>query len=212
MEGDVKRSSFIALIGILASVLLSACPGSDVRQPDTSAGGKDTNVSGDGPVTVADGPSVTADTIGPAEDTGPASDGAGGNTITGTINGKPFPVSKSHWIGLPDPGSPPTIFLLLEPALTCSDISQPLWDKPLGGEQVLEIAVDGTTAKAYQIGVDAIANYLSGTFNPDASGGTVTVTAITASQKITGTFQLQFGNDTLSGAFDAPYCASGVEP
>jgi hypothetical protein len=59
---------------------------------------------------------------------------------------------------------------------------------------------------------DAFAAYLLGDYNPDANAGSITVTATAPTVDMKGTFQLQFLTDSLTGAFDAKYCADGTEP
>lgn len=45
-----------------------------------------------------------------------------------------------------------------------------------------------------------------------ASGSNVTVTAMNANTNVTGTFNLMFGANPLTGSFDAKYCAPAGEP
>jgi hypothetical protein len=166
--------------------------------------------------------------MGDASDAG-RSDGAGGNAgadgsaggtgggtagtvVTGTIMGMTFPVAKAYWIGVPDPALPPVNFFLLEPPFTCAEISTIAWDKAVGTKKVLEVSLADMAAKAHTIGADVIANYLAGSYNPDATGGKVTVTAANPNKNLVGTFELTFGADTINGTFDAEWCPTGVTP
>ena len=46
-----------------------------------------------------------------------------------------------------------------------------------------------------------------------ATGGTLTLTSLKPNTNVTGTFNLTFaGSNTLSGSFDASYCAGAGEP
>ena len=87
------------------------------------------------------------------------------------------------------------------------------WDKPLGDKQVLEVNFAEVSVKTYTINADVIANYLGANYNPEASSGTVTIGSVALRGRIAGSFDLQFpGGDHLMGTFDAPYCATGMEP
>ena len=116
---------------------------------------------------------------------------------------------------MPSAGSLQTQVYLSGATIACSDISAPLWDKLIGNSSLLELGTRGMTPGSYSIGVDADGSYLPSAmsaFNPSATGGVVTISEVHASTNIVGTFQLTFGTDTLSGSFDATYCATGVEP
>jgi hypothetical protein len=147
-----------------------------------------------------------------------AGDGATGssNRVTGNVMGTGFrAVASAHWIGMPSQGSLPTQVFLSGAALDCATLSAPLWDKTIGQQPLLELAVRGTTTNTYSIPADADANYLptaSSVFNPTADSGTITISAVSASKSIGGSFEAHFGSDVLIGAFDATYCATGVEP
>jgi hypothetical protein len=140
----------------------------------------------------------------------PAEDASAGSRITGGIRGAAFPVARAVWIGRPT-STPTRVFLLQAPG-SCEDMAAPGWDRRQGRGQVLEIGVKGTAPGLYQIRRDADASYVSTGFNPEANGGTVTVSTVMAARSITGSFQLTFGPDSLAGTFDASYCPAGVEP
>jgi hypothetical protein len=135
-------------------------------------------------------------------------------TVAGSVNGTSWTtLSSAYWIGKVAPGSPPVIFFLFEAPVACADIVNVNWDKtPTGSRQLLEIALEDTAPRAYQIMTEAFASYLLGAYNPDAYSGTVTVDAVNAGTDLAGGFDLQFLGDSLRGTFDAKYCPDGVEP
>jgi hypothetical protein len=137
-----------------------------------------------------------------------------GNTISGSVMGTSFTtVASSYWIGHPSAGSPPTQVYLSDQELPCQSLALPGWDKTLAtSSQLLEIDLAGSALTTYRVGTDADANYVGGAFNPTASGGTVTLTAVNPSQNIVGSFDIQFDTTALMGTFDGSFCADGVEP
>ena len=93
--------------------------------------------------------------------------GAAGNAVQGTVKGRSFSgVGSAYWIGKPGAGSPPTMLFVSEAALSCADVSAAGWDKVIGDQQLLEIALTAADPRAYAIGTDADANYLGGAYNP----------------------------------------------
>jgi hypothetical protein len=110
-----------------------------------------------------------------------------------------FPVAKAYWIGVPDPELPPVNFFLLEPAFICAEISTVNWDKTAGTRKVLEVSLPDTARAPHRIGGGAVANYLAGAYNPEATSGTVTITAANPARNLTGSFELTFGAETIKG-------------
>ena len=167
-----------------------------------------------GPDAAAVGPDAAAVT--PDAATSPKTDAttdtppAPGNVV-GTIKGVAFPVAKAFRIGKPAKASTMVTFLL-EAALSCADISAPLWDKAPGMKQVLEMQVSGTHVGVYQVGTNASANYLRMASNPEAGSGSVSIEGIANDGGASGTFDLTFGPDAVHGSFAAAFCATGVEP
>jgi hypothetical protein len=144
---------------------------------------------------------------------GRGGDGQAAQTISGSIAGLAWPAyASAYWIGKPGAGSPPTILFLLEATTPCAAISTFNWDKFIGDERVLEIAVDGTVPGTYPLRAHGSVAYLRGNYNPDADAGSVTVTAVTPGSALAGSFDAHFGGDRLLGSFQAAYCAAGVEP
>lgn len=136
------------------------------------------------------------------------------------MKGKSFSsVGSAFWIDVPpdptDPASRPTQIYVSEAALTCDEISHPLWDKVSGVKQLLEITLDGSSTKTYTVLKNADASYLAGassSHNPSATGGTVTILQVSSAKSIQGSFDIKFSSGTLKGSFDAQLCPTGVEP
>jgi hypothetical protein len=140
-------------------------------------------------------------------------DGAAGQTISGTVAGVDWPAfASAFWIGKPSAGSPPTILFLLEAPTPCSALSTFNWDKFIGNERVLEIAVDAAAPGTFAIPAQASVAYLRGAYNPDADAGTVTISGVTPASALAGSFDAHFAGDRLVGSFRATHCALGVEP
>ena len=150
---------------------------------------------------------------------------AAGTMISGTFMGMPFTTSPtSLWIGMPDSNQTEVMYVFENP-VDCATLGAPGWDAKIpNNTQVLEMKVFGTAPATFNVvksatpkAGDASVNHsLSKTTPPSVespgSGGTVTVTNITAGKNITGAFAVQFGADMLTGTFDATYCPGGVEP
>jgi hypothetical protein len=142
-------------------------------------------------------------------------DARAGQTISGSIAGISWPgYASAYWIGKPSAGSPPVILFLLEAATPCAAISTFNWDKFIGTERVLEIALDDAAAapRTFAVPAQASVAYLRGAYNPDADAGSVTVTSLTPGGSLAGSFDARFGADRLAGSFQAAPCAAGVEP
>jgi len=135
-------------------------------------------------------------------------------TISGTVNGTGWTtLSNAYWAGKMVAGSPPVVLFLFEAPVRCADIVNLNWDKTAtGARQILEFGLLDSQPRTYQIMTDAFANYLFGAYNPDAYSGTVTITVVNPGIDITGSFDLNFLPDALTGTFDAKYCADGQEP
>lgn len=143
---------------------------------------------------------------------GGTSTSGGGNSVSGSITGKQWTnVKNAYWMGKPSAGSAPVLIFLFETSMACADITVANWDK-LVTSQLLEIGVIDTAIRAYQVPSEADAAYLFNNYNPSADGGTVTISSITPNVRITGSYDVTYGTDSLKGTFDAEYCADGVEP
>jgi hypothetical protein len=153
-------------------------------------------------------------------------DGGSTNTISGSATGSPFStVATALWIGAPDDPTTTVIFLFSQP-VACSAISAIGWDARItNATQVLEMKEFGTTPRTYTVVTtltpapgEASVNYtLSSTAGTptetSSSGGTVTLSTLTANTNATGSFALTFGAaNALNGTFNATFCPAGVEP
>jgi len=153
-----------------------------------------------------------------ANDTKP---GGGGPQGTGTITADGqlsswTKVSASYWIGHPAQGNPPVIFYMFQSPVLCSNMHATEWDLVVEGA-LLEFnlweetdagpmltggdagpllgasPISGPrTFKIEQYGGTAFAGYLLGSYNPDASAGTVTIQQLNPSQNLVGSFDVTF--------------------
>ncbi len=120
-----------------------------------------------------------------------------------------------------------TVVYVFSSAIKCNEITQAGWDTTIANKtQILEIKAMGTKAAVYQpiikaprlpAGGEAQVNYTlsltTGTpMEAFSTGGSVTLTKVTAMTNVTGSFDLMFGANALKGTFDASYCAAGREP
>ena len=139
--------------------------------------------------------------------------GGRANSVSGSVNGVRFDsLSSAYWIGMPSPGGAPLVLFLFEKPATCDSMADYNWDKLLGDAQLLELGTLRAEAGTYPVPTEAYAAYLRGEVNPDAEAGTLTLSTLTPGKEAKGTFEFHYGADVLKGAFDAEYCAKGVEP
>ncbi|MGH7284273.1 MAG: hypothetical protein ACRELY_22325 [Polyangiaceae bacterium] len=152
-------------------------------------------------------------------------DGGGGGTISGSPGGSPFSsVATSYVIGAPDDQATTVVFVFSKP-VACADLGNPGWDQRItDGTQILELKAFGTSPADFNVVTtltpapgEASVNYTlsSTTGTPNeigASGGTLTLSTLSAGATATGSFALMFGADHLTGTFDAIYCPGGHEP
>lgn len=165
-------------------------------------------------------------------DGGPADSGteaqavdAGASSISGSADGTAFDtVAQSLWLGAPDSTSTTVVYVFSKP-VACSDLASPGWDTRIpDATQFLEMKMFGTAPAPFTIVTtltpapgEASVNYTlsSQTGTPNemgASGGTVTLDTIQAQLTATGTFNVHFGQNALTGKFAATYCPGGHEP
>ncbi len=184
-------------------LLLAACGGVDG--------------SGDAP----DTPSVpAAGGDGATAGVGGTESGAAGTADTAPA---PFTAATKLWIGAPDDAAT-TVIYAFSTSVPCSLISQHGWDAKVPNDtQLVELKAFGQTPATYTVVTtktpapgEASVNYTFSTAanatETSASGGTVTLGALNANRNATGSYSLQFGATQLDEAFDAVYCAGGVEP
>ena len=134
-----------------------------------------------------------------------------------------FASATQLWIGMPDDKATIVVYVLSKPT-SCSLLSAPGWDAKLApGTQHLEMKEFGSAPGSYAVVTtktpapgEAAVNYTindGGTaVETSGSGGVVTIATLNASKDITGRYDLTFGTTSISGTFDATYCAGGVEP
>ncbi|HEY8040761.1 MAG TPA: hypothetical protein VIF15_13240 [Polyangiaceae bacterium] len=153
------------------------------------------------------------------------SDGGGGTTISGSGDGTPFTnAATALWLGAPDSAATTVVYVFSNP-VQCSDLATPGWDKRITDKtQFLEMKMFGTAPATFTVTTsvtpapgEASVNYTlsSQTATPvetGGTGGTVVLTTVNASTDVTGTFDLQFGTNKLTGTYDATYCPGGHEP
>jgi hypothetical protein len=145
--------------------------------------------------------------------------GANPNTITGAVGGRTFTSAVTVMrSGKPDDPSN-TLVYVLDEAITCAEVSSPGWDTRISdGTQVLEIKMLGKSAASYAVPTKAEISYTlsSQTSTPpeqSATGGSASLdVAVTGTSGAQGSFDITFAHGHLSGTFDAPFCADGVEP
>jgi len=219
------------VIGI--SLGLFGCGSSSAPEGSGEGGGASSAGAASGGASSAGAASGGASSAGAASGgaSGAAADN-GGSENGGTPNGSagasgtdpaPFTPVAELWIGAPDDPATTVVYLFSKPTV-CSAIGKPGWDAKLApGTQQLELKEFGNGPAMYQVVTtktpapgEASVNYntnVTGTATETViTGGTVTLTKVTAKKNATGTYALTFGATRLDGLFDATYCAGGVEP
>ena len=151
--------------------------------------------------------------------------GQGSGTVSGAVNGMPFgSAANSLWIGKPDSAETTVVYLFSQP-ISCSALCSPGWDARIGdGITVLELKALGVAPATFPVVKtptpalgEAVVNVTisSASATPSetsGSGGTLSLTRLQAKQTATGTFDLLFASENLSGSFNAAYCPEGHEP
>jgi hypothetical protein len=161
-----------------------------------------------------------------SQSTGGTSGGNSGNTVHGTVGGQPFEMVSNAWlIGAPDDPQQTRVIYVFDKPVACSEISMAGWDTTItNATQAIEIKLIGTKPAKYPVATgaqpatgEASVNYtLSATTGTPAEtlskGGSVTLDAITDGKSASGSFDLTFPSGSVTGTFDAAYCANGHEP
>lgn len=156
---------------------------------------------------------------------GSAGGTASGTTIMGSFMGMPFTTAPTAlWIGMPDSNQTEVVYVFSNP-VDCATLGAAGWDAKIpNNTQVLEMKEFGTSPAAYTVvksatpkaGEASVNHTLSKTTPPSAespgTAGTVTIATINAGKNITGSFDVKFNADALTGTFDATFCPGGVEP
>ena len=204
-------------LGLAAVALLVACGGST-----SGSDGTTTDAGGDTGATPSDtgtpGDDATTDS--------PGGDGAaGGTTVRGSADGTPFDTAAmALWLGKPDDPATTVVYVFSKP-VKCADLATPGWDTRITDKtQFLEMKTFGLTPRTYTVTKsltpapgEASVNYtLSATTGTpketSSGGGTVTLKTVVATTNVTGSFDLTFGSNKVSGTYDAAFCPGGSEP
>jgi hypothetical protein len=161
-----------------------------------------------------------------------------GNSISGNPDGAhPWTsIAQATWVGSPDSASTIVIYLLSKPYPCDANGWKPGggWDSKVPADSiVMELKanpVPTTFPTMYTVPNtnpalaapppkgQAFAIWSSVNGHPvapetSAASGTLTLTSLKANTNVTGTFDLKLaGANTLSGSFDAKYCAGAGEP
>ncbi len=193
-------------------LVLAACSGESNSGDPSDSGGAGASA----------GASATAGTTSSAGDGNGGAAGAGGSAADPTLPA-PFTSVAQLWVGAPDDAATTVVYAFSQP-VSCNLISAHGWDTKIpNGTRLVEMKEFGTAPNTYMIvttktpapGEAAVNFTYSVTANAtetSASGGTVTISALNATKNATGTYALTFGATHIDGAFDATYCAGGVEP
>ena len=181
--------------------LLIVCACGNAGQPQPDGGGTDSGTE-----------------AAPVVDAGPSS-------ISGSADGTPFTTAaQALWLGAPDSASTTVVYVFSKP-IACSDLASPGWDTRIpDATQFLEMKMFGTAPASFTVVTtltpapgEASVNYTlsSQTGTPNemgASGGTVTLDTVQAQLTATGTVDVHFAQNTLTGNYVATYCPGGHEP
>ncbi len=221
----------------MVTVLLGACGSSGSAGTSGSSGassssGGSSGTSGtSGSSGTSGGSSGTSGTSGSSGDGGSGDAGAPGTgTISGGVGGVPFDVAMTVWAGAPD--DPTTIVVyVFSKKVDCAKLHPAGWaddGRIPAGTQFLEIKMKGTTAPdtftvlggagtnlaPHEASVNYSITSLDGGVSAEtiSSGGTATLSRVSAGVDTVGTFSVKFGAATVAGTFDAAFCAGGTEP
>ena len=155
--------------------------------------------------------------------------GTGSATVMGSADGTPFTTAAmAILLGSPDSATSTVVYVFSKPVM-CSDLATPGWDKRItNATQFLELKMEGLAPATFNVVTtptpapgEATVNYTLSTttgvpVETVGSGGTVTLTKLTAMTGASGSFAIKFANDagtnTLTGTYDAVFCPGGHEP
>jgi hypothetical protein len=146
-------------------------------------------------------------------------------TVTGSVNGKPFRGVEAAWrIESPDVEGVNVVYLFSSP-VRCIDLSFTGWDRGFdNGTTVLALEMFGTTSGDYLVGPGpapsshgAIVQWIGPSSHAapssiTATGGWVVLDASVPRSSTSGSFDVSFGANRLTGTFNASFCAGGHEP
>jgi hypothetical protein len=154
-----------------------------------------------------------------------ASQDAGAGNVSGRVGGRDFGgVASAFRIESPDSNADTVVYLFSTP-VRCLDLSLADWDDRLDpNTMVLELHLVGRTPGSY-LAVDSPepaaheaivrasqASARGGPRESRATGGWITVEALSRGGPASGAFELTFGTQPVTGRFDAEFCGGGHEP
>ncbi len=140
-------------------------------------------------------------------------------SATGTVGGASLNAQDAVFANLQSGSTSGTVLAVTSFTGTCNDVTNSRLPKSSAVLSIQMVSNGGvvTAPGTFSFPNASGANFLGASFSAydatcvptptDATAGTVSVTAVSASQ-MTGTFDLTFGNDHLSGSFNAAYCAT----
>jgi hypothetical protein len=152
---------------------------------------------------------------------------AGGTgKIDGTLDGRAYArVAAAYVIGQPDDPDRTVVVYLLDNPIACGELAAPGWDERVtDGTQSLELKLIGQAPGQYPVPADGRPSSGESTDNytltstagapaeVSANAGAVTLDSYEADASAVGSFDLTFGDGSLSGTFSATWCADGHEP
>ncbi len=140
-------------------------------------------------------------------------------SATGTVGGASLNAQDAVFANLQTPSTSGTVLAVTSFTGACDDVTNSRLPKSSAVLSIQMVSNGGTVTApgTFSFPNATGANFLGASFaaydatctatRTDATSGSVSVTAVSASQ-MTGTFELTFGNDHLSGSFNASYCAT----
>jgi hypothetical protein len=207
MRRTTARSLLAISVAVLTHGTLGCSSGDGGDAPDTGGSGGTTASGGSG---------------GASGSTG----SAGAGTISGSAEGHDSTsVAAAYFIGQSDDPTNTTVIYVFDAPVACSDLSAPGWDtRIVNATGALEMKLIGTSPAKYAVSAsptpkagEASVNFTlsSTTTTPGeeaSSSGYVQLDTLESAKQATGSFDLTFLDGTLTGTFDAAWCANGHEP
>jgi hypothetical protein len=134
-------------------------------------------------------------------------------------------VAAAYFIGKSDDPANTTVIYVFDTVVACSDLGAAGWDTKIQDQTgAIELKLLGTAAGTYPVSTtpngaagQALVNFTvsSTSATPKETlckSGSVTLDSLDPERRAKGTFDLTFPDGTLTGTYDATWCASGHEP
>ena len=141
-------------------------------------------------------------------------DAGTGNSISGTLGtlGAAQPIVSAFNIS----NSGETLIYLSSGALTCQQLTVSRWlGGTTAGTQVVEIVFQGAPVVGNIQVPPGEVNYapggMSSAFETNADSGMISLTTANVAGTLAGSFTATYGSDSISGQFNATYCANGQD-